>query len=447
MKKEERKEEEQVSIRDPEILAVADVLRKEMSQRGREKRHSFFKGIFCGVLAGLLVSVAVVALLPEVSDQRQTITAQIGSNASENGLLTGEVKNKLNLLATKLNAYYYEDIDVEDLQNGLYKGLLEGVGDKYTAYYTEEEYKEMMESASASFSGLGIVLTQDPDSMQVTVLHVYEDSPANKAGIRAGDMIVQVENIQANSMELSELVTHMRGEKGTHVKVKIYRSGEKDYLYFDVVRDVVDVPTVTYKMLTDEIGLISITEFGAATDEQFAEAVEELEKDGMKKLIVDLRDNPGGMLESVTNILDQILPKGLLVWTEDKYGNKNEISSDADCLEIPMAVLINANSASSSEIFAGAIRDYDYGTLIGTKTFGKGIVQSIIKLDDGSAIKLTTSKYYTPKGENIHGTGIEPDIELEYEYLNPEATVYDWKEDNQMQKAVEVLEEQPKPEE
>lgn len=440
MKEERIDEDEQVTIQDPEILAVADALRKEMSQRGKEKRHSFAKGIFCGVLAGLLVSIAVVQLLPDVSDERQTTTAQIGTSVLEAGLLTKDVKSKLNLLATKLSAYYYEDIEVEDLQNGLYKGLLEGVGDKYTAYYTAEEYREMMESASASFSGLGIVLTQDPDTMQVTVLHVYEDSPANKAGIRSGDMIVQVEDIQANTMELSELVTHMRGEKGTHVNVKIYRSGEKDYLHFDVVRDVVDVPTVAHEMLTDEIGLISITEFGSATDEQFAEAVEELENAGMKKLIVDLRDNPGGMLQSVSNILDQILPKGLLVWTEDRYGNKNEISSDAGCLEYPLAVLINGNSASSSEIFAGAIRDYEYGILIGTRTFGKGIVQSIIPLEDGSAIKLTTSKYFTPKGENIHGTGIEPDVELEYEYLNPEATVYDWKEDNQMLKAVEILE-------
>jgi carboxyl-terminal processing protease len=283
------------------------------------------------------------------------------------------------------------------------------------------------------------VLQQDPDTMQVTINHVYEGSPAESAGIKDGDMIIQVDDITATSMELSELVTHIRGDKGTQVHLKIYREGESDYLEFDVTRDVVDVPTVSGQMLDDGIGYIAIAEFGDKTATEFSEQVKELEQEGMTSMIVDLRDNPGGMVDSVTEILDQILPEGVTVWTEDKQGRKKEYTSDADCMDYPMAVLINGNSASSSEIFAGAIRDYEYGTLIGTKTFGKGIVQSIRKLSDGSAIKLTTAKYFTPSGENIHGEGIAPDIELEYEYLDPDATEYNIMDDNQVRKAIEVL--------
>ena len=330
-------------------------------------------------------------------------------------------------------------MDDEDLGQGLDKGLLEGVGDTYTAYYTPEEYESLMVSATSSLSGIGVVLQQDPDTLQVTVAHVYEGSPAEKAGILANDSVVQVEDIRANTMELSELVTHIRGEKGTVVHLKLYRKGESGYLDVEVTRDIVDVPTVSGEMLQDDIGYIMIVEFGEKTGEEFAKEVTELEKQGMKSLIVDLRDNPGGMVNSVTEILDQILPEGVTVWTQDKNGNKKEYTSDAACMDYPMAVLINGNSASSSEIFAGAIRDYKYGTLIGTKTFGKGIVQSIRKLSDGSAIKLTTAKYFTPNGENIHGEGIEPDIELEYEYLDPDAEKYDKMDDNQILKAIEVL--------
>jgi carboxyl-terminal processing protease len=273
----------------------------------------------------------------------------------------------------------------------------------------------------------------------VTINHVYDGTPADLAGIRDGDILIQVDDITATSMELSELVTHIRGDEGTQVHLKIYREGEPDYLEFDVTRDVVDVPTVSSQMLDDGIGYIVIAEFGDKTATEFSDQVKELEKQGMTSMIVDLRDNPGGMVDSVTEILDQILPEGVTVWTEDKQGRKKEYTSDSSCMDYPMAVLINGNSASSSEIFAGAIRDYEYGTLIGTKTFGKGIVQSIRKLSDGSAIKLTTAKYFTPSGENIQGEGIAPDIELEYEYLDPDATEYNIMDDNQVQKAIEIL--------
>lgn len=281
---------------------------------------------------------------------------------------------------------------------------------------------------------------QDKESMQVTIDHIYEGSPAESAGLKEGDMIVQVEDIEAASMELSDLVMHIRGEEGTTVHLQIYREGETDYLEFDVKRANIDLPTVEHEMLDEKIGYIHILEFGAPTVSQFETAVSELTSLGMKALVLDVRDNPGGMITAVTGVLDDILPEGTVVYTQDKYGKRQDYTSDDEKqMQCPLAVLMNGNSASASEILAGAIRDFEYGTLIGTKTFGKGIVQSILPLSDGDAIKLTTAKYFTPKGENIHGTGILPDVELEYEYSGEKEGEYNELLDNQVQKAMEIL--------
>ena len=426
--------------KDEQILETADALREDIRRIEQERRKTFCKGITLGVLTTLAVCLLAFFVIPVVQLQRieSSQKTQQAAQTDDSRLLTQPVESKIERLADVIDQLYYEDVDKEDLVEGLYKGLLEGVGDPYTAYYTPEEYKELMISATSSLSGIGIVMQQDPDTMQVSVNYVYEGSPAEKAGILAGDLIVQAEDVMATSMELSEFATHIRGDEGTTVHLKLYRYG-KGYLELDVERAIIDVPTLKGEMLDDGIGYIRIAEFGEKTAEEFADAVSELEAQGMTAMIVDLRNNPGGMVDSVTKLLDQILPEGVVVWTEDKNGNKKEYTSDAACLDYPMAVLINENSASSSEIFAGAIRDYDYGTLIGTKTFGKGIVQSIRRLADGSAIKLTTSRYFTPNGQNIHGEGIEPDIELEYEYFDQDATEYDMMDDNQILKAIEVL--------
>ena len=427
--------------RDEQILETADALREDIRRIEKEQRRSFYKGMTFGVLTTLAVCLLVFFVIPVMQIRlAQNDMQQMQQEAvdADSKLLTSEVENKIEQLTQTIKLLYYEDVDDEDLVQGLYKGLLQGVGDSYTAYYTPEEYNELMISATSSLSGIGVVMQQNPDTMQVTVNHVYEESPAEKAGILAGDMIIQADDAVATSMQLSDLATRIRGDEGTIVHLKLYRMGT-GYIEVDVKRAVIDVPTVKGEMLDDGIGYIMITEFGNKTAQEFADTVKELEKQGMTSMIVDLRDNPGGLVDSVTELLDQILPKGVIVWTEDKYGKKKEYTSDASCMNYPMAVLINGNSASSSEIFAGAIRDYDYGTLIGTKTFGKGIVQGIRRLADGSAIKLTTSKYFTPSGQNIHGEGIEPDIKLEYKYLDPDTTVYDKKDDNQIQKAIEVL--------
>lgn len=405
-----------------------------------EEKTRFRKGVLIGVLVTAVVFVAGLLIVMSVVKSKYAVALINKQAADAQDVLDADSEKKIKELLGQIELYYYEDIDTEKLTAGLYKGLFEGLGDPYSVYYTKEEYESMMASTSGTYYGIGAVLSQDVKTMQVTVLHVYKDSPAANAGLKDGDIIMQVGDIEATSMELTELVTHIRGDKGTTVHMEIYREGKEDTLEFDIERNKVEVPTVEYEMLEDSVGYIQITEFSEPTEEQFMTAVNALQEQGMKSMIVDLRDNPGGYLSAVTDILDDILPKGITVYTEDKYGQRQTYTSDEEHkMDIPMAVLINGNSASASEIFAGAIKDYEYGTLIGTKSFGKGIVQTVKQLNDGSAIKLTTAKYYTPKGNYIHKKGIEPDVELEYEYSGDKDADYDKSKDNQIQKALEIL--------
>lgn len=405
---------------------------------GKKQKRSFAKGVLTGVIStlGILLLLGIAGVF---WIQGRFSTGSFLGGTAEN-IVDSSVRAKINELSAVIRQYYYEDVDEKDLTDGLYKGLFASLGDPYSAYYNEDEYEELMISAEAKYSGIGAVLQQDSKTMEVHIVRVYDDTPAQKAGLKAGDRVLQVEDIDASSMQLTELVTHIRGEENSKVYLKVLREGEPEPIEYRVKRSRVDVPTVQGMMLEDDIGYIGIAEFGEATAKAFKQQVRELQEQGMEKMIIDLRDNPGGMLASVTEILDYILPEGLIVYTEDKYGNRQEEVSDAEhYLDLPMAVLINGNSASSSEIFAGAVRDYDYGTLIGTTTYGKGIVQTVRALQDNSAIKLTTAKYFTPKGENIHGKGIEPDIELKYKYSGKEDEEFDYTKDNQIGRAVREL--------
>ncbi len=341
--------------------------------------------------------------------------------------------------ADLIDLYFFEDFDLNAVAEGVYAGMLESLGDPYSEYYTAEEYEALNEVSTGVYCGTGAVLTQDPETMAVTVVQVYPDTPAAEAGLKDGDVIVKVGDIEANTMELTELTSYIKGEEGTTVHLTIARQGRDDYLEFDVTRRPVTIPSLAYVMLEGKVGLIQVAEFSTATPEQFDKAIDDLESQGVRALIIDLRDNPGGALEAVCTMLDKILPKGLIVYTEDRNGERVDENSDAACMDLPMAVLVNENSASASEIFAGAIQDYGYGTIIGTTTFGKGIVQTLFPLDDGSAVKVTTAKYFTPKGKNIHGVGIKPDIEVEYEYTGKEDEEYDPMLDKQVVKALETL--------
>ena len=435
-------EEREIREREQQMQETAEAIREDIRRIEQGQRIALYRGLAIGSLAMLLLCMLVVCVFPAVGGRVFGKEDQAVTESEDERILTEPVRTKIEQLAEVIDMLYYEDVDEEDLVNGLYKGLFAGTGDIYSSYFTPEEYESFMITTTASLCGIGASLQQDSKTREVVIKQVYEGSPAEKSGIREGDRIVQVNDIISTTMELSELVTHIRGEEGTRVHLKVYRAKERDYVELDVKRAYVDMPTLSGEMLEDGIGYILIAEFGENTGKEFTDVVNDLKKQGMTSMIVDVRDNPGGMITSVTEILDEILPEGVTVWTEDKAGNKMEYKSDAACMDYPMAVLINGNSASSAEIFAGAIRDYKYGTLIGSKTFGKGIVQSIRQLKDGSAIKLTTAKYFTPNGENIHGEGIAPDIELEYKYMNPDAVEYDKMEDNQILKAIEVLKDQ-----
>ncbi|NLK78032.1 MAG: PDZ domain-containing protein [Clostridiales bacterium] len=409
-------------------------------------KSQFRKGIAVGILITLVLVVIAAGVLRVAGKKHvlpekgtATNTTESTDESTQDVISSDAVQEKAGELADILDQYYYEDIDENALVEGMYAGMVGGIGDPYTCYYTAEEYKSLNETTSGSYYGIGAVLTQNAETKTVTILHVYPGTPAEEAGVKDGDVIVKVDDVDGNSMELSELVKHIKGEEGTTVHLQLMREDSEDYVEVDVERRQIDIPTVQYQMLQGNIGLIQISEFSDNTPEQFDAAIKDLQSQGMVSMIVDLRDNPGGVLQSVCTMLDEILPKGTLVYTEDKYGNRTDYDSDESCLDIPMAVLINGNSASASEIFAGAIKDYEYGTLIGTTSFGKGIVQSIIPLDDGSAIKVTMAKYFTPKGNYIHGKGIDPDIELEYEYQGDASATYDPMQDNQVLKAIEVL--------
>mgnify|MGYP004498168213 FL=1 len=412
-------------------------------EENQKKRTGFGSGMFLGFLLGVLllgIGVTVGAHVYTSSTNQYLIISPSGIKQTEKSdILTNKTVKKIDELMSYIDLYYNDDYDEEDIRNAIYAGTLEGLGDPYSVYYTADEYKDMQINTSGNYYGIGAALSQDAKTKEVTISKVYEGTPAEEAGLKDGDQIIKVNDTESTSKELSALVQEIRGEEGTTVHLQVYRASNNKTFEIDVERKNVELPSITSKMLDGGIGYIQISEFQSKTDEQFKSALADLKKQGMKSLIVDVRSNPGGLINAASNILDQILPEGTVVYTEDKYGKREDYTSDSNCLDCPIAVLVNENSASASEIFAGAIKDYNYGTLIGTKTFGKGIVQTVFPLEDGDAVKITTAKYYTPKGNYIHGVGIEPDIELTYKYSGPEDEAYDMKYDNQVQKAIEVL--------
>lgn len=392
-------------------------------KKGKIKVRSLIKDI-------LILLLLVVCIM-------EGIMLKVFVFSSDDGIAR---KSKLKQLKTVIDEYYLGEVDEEQLREYSYKGMIAGLEDPYSVYYTKEEYEDVEESSEGIFSGVGIVLTQDMETKAITVVKPMKDGPAQKAGIKAGDILTKVEGEEISSDEdLSSVVSRVKGKEGTKVTLTFSRDGkEKDYT---LTRQEIKNPTVEYEMLENKVGYIKITEFDEVTVEQFDDALSQLENDGMKKLVLDLRDNPGGLLDAVVDIADRILPTGMIVYTEDKNGKKTEYEAkSAECVEQPIAVLINGNSASASEILAGAIQDYKAGTLVGTTSYGKGIVQNIFQLGDGSAVKLTIANYYTPKGRNIHKKGINPDVEVELKESLKDEIEIKKSEDNQLQEALKVLE-------
>lgn len=397
-------------------------------------KKQLWKGIAIGFAAALIVIQAVMFA-------NKILGNGTGKGKTQGINLTSEeIEGKLTEIETLMNNYYLDELDSEEIATWLYKGAVAGLGDPYAAYYTEEEYQSMLDTTNGSYCGIGVEISQNISTGIVTVARVFEGSPAQKAGLLPGDVLYKVGDMEVTGEDLTMIVSKIKGKEHTTVAVSVAREGEDDYLEFQVERETIEVQTVESEMLEGQIGYISISSFDDVTSDQFIQALDKLEGQGMEGLIVDLRDNGGGLVSCVCKILDRLLPEGLIVYTEDKYGNREEESSDAEhYFDKPLAVLVNGNSASASEIFAGAIKDYGIGTLVGTKTYGKGIVQKIYPLSDGTAVKLTVSKYYTPKGNNIHGIGIEPDVEIELDEALEKKVVVSKEEDNQLQKARELL--------
>ncbi len=381
-----------------------------------------------------------------------TISGNLNSSSKSTDLeydgtvVDEETLEKIASLEAIIDAYYYFDTTDEDLEDGLYSGLIEALDDPYAKYYTPEEYAKLQEDNSGEYAGIGVMVTQDAETGYPIVTGITEDSPAEDVDIEEDDYICTIDGYEIQSSDdLDYLVTLIRGEEGTDVTLEIYRPDEGEYHTVTITRAVLDDTTVSYFMVDDQIGYVRISQFVSNTTRLFEEAVEDLQSQGMEALLIDLRSNPGGMLTTVVDICDYILPEGLIVYQEDKDGNVlgSYESTDEEQLDIPMAVLVNGYSASASEIMTAALKEYGVATIIGETTFGKGIVQTVIPLSDGSAVKLTTAKYFTPNGNDIHGVGVEPDIEVE---LPDDYTSADFQGDNdtQYQKGIEVLTEELK---
>ncbi len=399
----------------------------------------FALGILVGVIIMTLVGSAayVGTKLYRISGDRETAANADGKPADS--LINDTTVEKLETLEDVVEEYYYkdEDINVDKMIEGMYAGVIDSLDDPYSTYYTREEWQALIADTQGIYYGIGAYVSLDVTTGFAKINGVIAGTPAEEAGLRENDVIYMVDGELTQGYELTQVTAMIKGEEGTTVHLTIYRDGEDDYLDMDIMRRKIESPTVNYEMLDDDVGYIQITEFDEVTADQFAEALAVVKGSGARGLILDLRSNPGGSLPVVVDVARSILPEGMIVYTEDKYGKREEYTCDGkNELQIPLVVLINGNSASASEILAGAIKDYGKGTLIGTTTFGKGIVQRVLPLTDGTALKLTISSYYTPKGNNIHGIGIDPDIECEFDA----DAYYDEGVDNQFDRAVEEIE-------
>lgn len=437
---------------------------------GRGGKSRFWMGALVGALvtafAGLVIvgmsagiylfGMRVMSRQPGLGTEKVAPSVTDGKAAAE-GVDFSQVLNKMNLIEQIIGQYFLYEPDAGQVEDYIYRGMMAGLDDPYSSYYSEEDYKLMRESTNGTYSGIGAMLSQNRNTGLCTIVKVFEGSPAFEAGLKPGDIIYKVGDQLVAGESLDVLVsTYIKGEEGTIVDMTVYRADKDEYVDFTIVRRKIEVPTVEYRMLADKTGYIAVSEFDLITVEQFTTAIDSLTEEGMKGLLIDLRNNPGGVLDGAIKMADYILPddlstyeegkgKTLIVYTADKNGKGDTyVASDGHELDIPIVILVNGDSASASEVFTGALKDYNKAAVVGTTSYGKGIVQNLIPLGDGSAIKITTAHYYTPSGFDLHGKGIEPDVEVELsEELKTQAVV-EPEEDNQIQKALEVLKERQK---
>ena len=399
-----------------------------------DHKKSFIKGALSGALIMLLIVILGSGVWKAATVRMAGGEAEAAQISAES-----ETDKKLNMLSNVIDQYYLygDDIDEKAMQDGIYKGYASGLGDPYTVYYNEEQTRDLLDSTTGEYSGIGAMMQQNYQTRQVTIGNIYKNSPAEEAGLKTGDILYQLDDHVIDQEDLSEIVSWIKGEEGTEVDLHVYRGENAEKVVCTATRRKIETQTVEYEMKEDQIGYLRILEFDAVTLKQFENALTDLENQGMKGLVIDLRSNPGGNLDTVVDMLRMILPEGTIVSTKDKDGNVIEEKNEEDHeFKKPLAVLVNQASASASEIFAGAVQDYGVGKIVGMTTYGKGVVQQLVNLGDGTCLKVTIAEYFTASGRSINKKGITPDVEVEYE-ADPDNE----DADNQLDKAVEVVQE------
>ena len=409
-------------------------LREERNRERNQKRKGRMNGVI-GFILGIMTSFVLVYVGFAFAFNNGNVLSLFLKRS--NKLDYKKIEEKTSVLQNIIDRYFLFDEDMTKVEDGIYAGMMNGLGDPYTVYYTKEEYKALNEDTEGKYSGIGAVVSQNPNTKIITIVKIFDNSPANDAGLQVGDIIHKIDGEVVAGTDMDILVkTKIRGEEGTSFKMTVLRGDDRKEVELDLIRRSIEVETVAGKMLDNNIGYIAVSQFDAVTSEQFKSNIESLQSQGMTKLIVDLRGNPGGLLDQVVDMLDYILPDGLVLYTEDKYGKREEYYSDGSHeLKIPMVVLVNENSASASEVFTATFRDFEWGTVVGKTTFGKGIVQNVLPLGDGTAVKITTQHYYPPSGYDLHKVGIKPDLEVD---LNEGAKI-GTDSDNQLSAAIDIL--------
>ena len=416
-----------------EDIEEQEVLREE------KRKLPFWLGILVGITAAFVAALVLVIVTGFKLQSTASGTGTAGSQSTASVTSVARYETKLNAISAYIDKYYLGDVDESTMEEALCDGLIAGLDDKYAKYYTAEEYEELVESTNGSYYGIGVGILEEEDTGKVLVTYVYDDSPAKEAGMQTGDYIIEAEGVR-DFEDIDALIELVKGEEGTEVSIVVERDGEE--IAMTMKRAVIETETVAWEMLDGNIGYIYIAEFDKVTTNQFNKALDELTEQGMESLILDLRYNPGGDYDTVVAMADRVLPEGVIMTVKDKSGTViTENSTNEEYIDIPMCVLVNESSASAAEVFAGAIQDYGIATIIGKTTYGKGVVQSIFRLYDGSAMKFTVEEYYTPSGDSIHGVGVIPDIEVD---LPEDADsngngVIDLEEDTQLQAAIAEL--------
>lgn len=424
----------------------------------RENKNKFWKGVLVGALITAFCAMAVVGIASGIwlvarsaKGKAQGVSeGSVGSNViaehevTEEEMELYEIGYKLDYIEKLIDTYFLfdEETEREDPMDWMYIGYVASLRDPYSSYYSEEEYQSLIESTEGEYCGIGVMVSQNVYTGLVTVVKVFKDAPADVAGMLPGDIITAVEGMDISGMDLSLVVSdHIKGEEGTDVSLTVYRESIDDYVDLTMTRRIVQNPTVEFEMLEEKIGYIELSSFEDVSTEQFIGAVDALEEQGMEGLILDLRNNGGGVVNAAEDIADYLIPDGKDIVSFKGKGVEDStyVAKDGHQLDIPMVVLVNGQSASASEVLTGALKDHGIATVVGTNTFGKGIAQGIFPLPDGSALKLTTAYYYVPSGECIHEKGIEPDVVVELDEELETLVEIPKDEDNQLRAAIDAL--------